>query len=184
MILKRSLLLLLAAVLFVPALAFQPATSAAAPAPASAPAGDPNLGETLIWTSMTVVANAYGTICYEKTFQTVVQVPGPRAQPGVFIHVCARPIDNKVLAGASWACRTVELYGFVLGAWSLLGDCDPVSFSAANQPYRLINADWLYHHPSSGLVFDVDLVNLKVDVWGNAAGLWEWDIHENLIIYG
>ena len=136
----------------------------------------------LIWMGMTMVSNAYGTQCYANNFNWQIKPTSNAvsAWPGLYVHICARPIDNIVLGGASWACMTVNMSGTHPLAWKEIGTCATPTFSAPNKPYRLINAKWLYCLPNSGgMMFNVRLKDLKIDIWGSAAGFFEWE-HSNI----
>jgi hypothetical protein len=173
----RSLRILLAALVAVPVLALSaPSPASAAPEPVVRPTrGEDTIVQTqLIWTSGTLIANAYGTQVYEKTFQWPLRVYGVGpvvARPTFTLRWNARAIDHKIISGGFYACPTPAQ---APGEWNLLeyppNDCF-IYFTPVNQPSRTWEVN--FHYFGSGIIQTIRISDLVVDYLGNAAGQWQ-----------
>jgi hypothetical protein len=184
---RKTFGLLLVVLTLVSALALQPAPTSAAPASASSAstvavptknlevAGGGVIQRQLIWTSGTLVANAYGTQVYEATFRWAFceydDCPVD-ARPGIKVQWHARLIDHKVISGGGWSDASIA----VPGGWYQLGG-PFVWFTPANQPYRLIDAHFYFNVGTPPVINNLYIEDLKIDYLGNAAGLWVWKIN-------
>lgn len=165
---RKSLGLLLATLLLGTVLTLAPSTvtEAAPVAPAATV-----VQSQLIWTSGTMIANAYGTQVYELTVGWSFRLGGVGpvvAHPVLTYRWNARLMDQKVISGGFWACPTIP----VPGGWNEFAPCIAY-LTAVNQPSRII--DVYFHYYGGGSLRDLNIVDLKVDYLGNAAGMWVYD---------